>query len=122
MRSLWVLVFALSACGDSSTANTDPSADRATGAGSDTASDSASNVAEWPCAAQVPESVVGVKQYSLDGELVYYFQMDCCDQYNVVYDAACAYVCAPDGGFSGAGDGLCSSFFTDATLIGDVWP
>ena len=40
----------------------------------------------------------------------YYITSDCCDQYNYLYDENCNVVCAPDGGFTGAGDGNCPTF------------
>ena len=40
----------------------------------------------------------------------YYFSSDCCDQFNYLYDENCNQVCAPDGGFTGNGDGNCPDF------------
>jgi hypothetical protein len=49
-----------------------------------------------------------VWRMEIDAETNYYlFVMDCCDQFNPVYDSNCNYVCAPSGGFSGQGDGNC---------------
>ena len=45
-----------------------------------------------------------------DQNTYYYFTSDCCDQYNYLYDDKCELVCAPDGGFSGGGDGNCPNF------------
>jgi len=45
-----------------------------------------------------------------DVNTYYYFTSDCCDQYNYLYDDKCNLVCAPDGGFTGGGDGNCPSF------------
>jgi len=45
-----------------------------------------------------------------DQDTYYYFTSDCCDQYNYLYDNKCKLVCAPDGGFTGNGDGNCPSF------------
>jgi len=41
-------------------------------------------------------------------ETFYLFGMGCCDQFNLLYDEECNLICAPSGGFSGSGDGLCS--------------
>ena len=41
-------------------------------------------------------------------ERVYYYTVSpCCDLFNPLYDAAGKYVCSPDGGFTGRGDGQC---------------
>ncbi len=41
---------------------------------------------------------------------VFYVLSDCCDQYNELYDSECNYLCSPDGGFTGRGDGKCPDF------------
>ncbi len=51
-----------------------------------------------------------VWRWKVDGKTYYYITSDCCDQYNYLYDDKCQVVCAPDGGFSGNGDGNCPSF------------
>jgi hypothetical protein len=35
----------------------------------------------------------------------------CCDQFSELFDVDSNFICAPDGGFTGAGDGKCSDFF-----------
>ena len=45
-----------------------------------------------------------------DVNTYYYFTSDCCDQFDYLYDDECNVVCAPSGGFTGAGDGNCPSF------------
>src|SRR5579875_1086680 len=62
-----------------------------------------------------------VDKYLYNGKTVYLFSSNCCDQYNVLYNDACNYVCAPSGGFTGKGDGKCSDFFTKAKHMGIVW-
>ena len=49
----------------------------------------------------------------------YYITSDCCDQFNYLYDRDCNIICAPDGGFTGAGDGNCPDLTTSIqkTLI-----
>ena len=42
-----------------------------------------------------------------DGRPVYLFTAGCCDQFNRLYDADGRFICAPSGGFTGAGDGKC---------------
>jgi len=62
-----------------------------------------------------------VYEYEYKGKSVYYFTSDCCDQYHVVYDDQCNYMCAPDGGFTGKGDGKCADFHATAKKIRLVW-
>ena len=49
-------------------------------------------------------------KWEVDGQTYYYIPSECCDQFNFLYDDNCIKVCAPDGGFSGAGDGNCPDF------------
>jgi hypothetical protein len=49
-------------------------------------------------------------RWTVDNKTYYHVISDCCDFYNYLYDSNCRAVCAPDGGFSGAGDGQCPSF------------
>ena len=49
-------------------------------------------------------------EWQVNGQRFYYFTSDCCDQYNYLYDDNCNIVCAPDGGFTGGGDGRCPQF------------
>lgn len=51
-----------------------------------------------------------VWKWEVDGNTYFYFTSDCCDQYNYLYDEDCNVVCAPDGGFTGNGDGNCLDF------------
>lgn len=60
--------------------------------------------------AEVGTPPVKVWEWKADGKIYYYITSECCDQFNYLYDDNCNLVCAPDGGFSGAGDGNCPSF------------
>lgn len=51
-----------------------------------------------------------VWKWEVDGDVYYYFTSDCCDKYSSLLDNKCNYVCAPDGGVDGMGDGLCPTF------------
>ena len=62
-----------------------------------------------------------VNEYLYNGKTVYLFSADCCDQYNIVYDSQCNYVCAPSGGITGNGDSKCEDFNTSAKHIRVVW-
>ena len=49
-----------------------------------------------------------VWRWKTTNKTYYYITSDCCDQFNYLYDSDCTIVCAPDGGFTGAGNGKCS--------------
>ena len=59
----------------------------------------------------MPQRVV---EYTYKGKTVYYVVMPCCDFFNEVYDDKCNYLGAPDGGFTGKGDGKLPDFLTEA--------
>jgi hypothetical protein len=50
-------------------------------------------------------------RYDYKGQIVYFVPQQCCDQPSILYDANGNVICAPDGGFSGQGDGRCTDFF-----------
>ncbi|MDB5263739.1 MAG: hypothetical protein JWQ14_3022 [Adhaeribacter sp.] len=52
-----------------------------------------------------------VWQYQYMGKTVYYIPPACCDQVSKLYDENCNFICAPDGGITGRGDGKCPEFF-----------
>ncbi len=62
-----------------------------------------------------------VLEYMYKGKKVYYVVMPCCDFFNEVYDDKCNYLGAPDGGFTGRGDGKIPDFFTEAKSEKLVW-
>lgn len=64
---------------------------------------------------------VFVAAYQYREQLVFYFSNDCCDISNPVLDENCDYICSPDGGRSGGGDGQCLDFFGEATLLDYIW-
>lgn len=65
-----------------------------------------------------PQKVVA---YRYKGKTVYYVVMPCCDFFNEVYDGECKYLGAPDGGFTGKGDGNIPDFFTEAKEEKTIW-
>lgn len=67
---------------------------------------------------EMPQRVV---EYTYKGKKVYYVVMPCCDFFNEVYDDACNYLGAPDGGFTGKGDGKIPDFLETATIGKVVW-
>ncbi len=76
--------------------------------------DSIKNIPVW----NPPASVYS---YVYKNQTVYSFSVDCCDQYNVVYDANCKVICSPSGGITGYGDGRCSDFQKTATNETLIW-
>lgn len=60
-------------------------------------------------------------QYEYKGQTVYYVPPQCCDQFSTLYDASGNRVCAPDGGFTGRGDGRCPDFIAARTKEALVW-
>ena len=65
-----------------------------------------------------PQRVI---EYVYKGKKVYYVVMPCCDFYNEVYDDKCNFLGAPDGGFTGKGDGKIPDFFEAAKSEKLVW-
>ena len=62
-----------------------------------------------------------VFSYLYEGKTVYYVTAPCCDQYSLVYDENCTELGAPDGGFTGRGDGKLPDFHDKATDRKLVW-
>jgi hypothetical protein len=60
-------------------------------------------------------------KYDYKGQPVYYVPPQCCDQYSTLYDSAGTVICAPDGGFTGQGDGKCPDFFQERKNETLVW-
>ena len=60
-------------------------------------------------------------RYEYNGEMVYFVPAQCCDMYSTLYDASGNVLCAPDGGFTGKGDGKCSDFFDKRTNEQLIW-
>lgn len=62
-----------------------------------------------------------VLEYMYKGKKVYYVVLPCCDFFNEVYDDKCNFLGAPDGGFTGKGDGKIADFFEEAKGEKLVW-
>ena len=62
-----------------------------------------------------------VNEYTYNGKRAFLFSSDCCDNYNVLLDENCNYICAPSGGFTGKGDMKCTDFTEKAKLVKVVW-
>lgn len=50
---------------------------------------------------------------------VYYLPPQCCDQFSALISSDCTPICAPDGGFTGRGDGRCTDFTRASCTL--VW-
>lgn len=62
-----------------------------------------------------------VNEYIYENKRVFHFAPYCCDAYGEVVDENCNFICAPDGGITGKGDGRCVYFFQTATFVKEVW-
>jgi len=62
-----------------------------------------------------------VYEYQYNGDIVFYFPPQCCDAFSDLFDKNGKLICHPDGGITGKGDGLCSDFFQQATMIQLIW-
>ena len=60
-------------------------------------------------------------QYEYKSQIVYYVPPQCCDEYSNLYDKNGEFICAPDGGITGRGDGLCPDFFQDRKNEKLIW-
>jgi len=60
-------------------------------------------------------------QYEYKGQTVYYVPPQCCDQFSKLFDANGKVICAPDGGFTGNGDGMCSDFSQERKNEKLIW-
>jgi hypothetical protein len=64
---------------------------------------------------------IEINRYLYYGKTVYLVAYGCCDFYDSLYDDDCNYLCAPSGGITGKGDGICSDFHDHATNQKLIW-
>ena len=62
-----------------------------------------------------------IHEYIYNGQTGYLVIAGCCDQFNIFIDKNCNYICAPDGGITGKGDGKCADFHQKAQHVRLVW-
>ena len=62
-----------------------------------------------------------IYRYVYKGQTVYFIPQHCCDIRSQLFDANCNELCAPDGGFTGKGDGTCPDFFDTRSDEKLVW-
>ena len=60
-------------------------------------------------------------RYNYNSQIVYYVHPQCCDQYSTLYDEDGNIIGAPDGGYSGTGDGRITDFFSARTDEKLIW-
>ena len=60
-------------------------------------------------------------QYEYKGQTVYFVPAQCCDQFSTLYAANGEVICAPDGGFTGHGDGKCPDFYQERKDEKLIW-
>ncbi len=59
------------------------------------------------------EYISEIWEWRTENKIYYYVSTDLCnDCFNYLYDENCKRICAPDGGFSGAGDLRCPTLTT----------
>lgn len=54
-------------------------------------------------------------------KIVYYLPPRCCDIGSILYDENGNFICSPDGGFAGSGEGKCPDFFEKRTNCEIIW-
>jgi hypothetical protein len=62
-----------------------------------------------------------VNEYRYNDKRVFLFTSDCCDNFNLLFDNNCNYVCAATGGITGKGDLSCTDFTEKAKHIKLIW-
>jgi len=71
--------------------------------------------------APVGNPPLSVWSYDYYGQVVYFVPAHCCDITSIIYDANGNYLCAPDGGITGKGDGKCPDFFSERSNEQMIW-
>jgi hypothetical protein len=60
-------------------------------------------------------------RYQYQDEVVFYVPPSCCDVSGELFDESGTFLCAPDGGITGRGDGRCADFFDERSDELRVW-
>jgi hypothetical protein len=69
------------------------------------------NMINEMAADQVWNPPAKVYSYTYNGSTVYFIPQRCCDIPSSLMDDNCNYICSPDGGIGGGGNGECDDFF-----------
>ncbi|AOW19972.1 DUF6970 domain-containing protein [Urechidicola croceus] len=56
-----------------------------------------------------------IYSYRYDNQFVFFIPQRCCDIPSQLLDENCNFICSPDGGIIGSGDGECPDFFDNRT-------
>jgi hypothetical protein len=62
-----------------------------------------------------------IARYQYRGQTVYYRPPYCCDITSTLYDSTGTFICAPDGGLTGDGDGRCADFYEARRDESIIW-
>jgi hypothetical protein len=107
-----------------------PQGDRSDGARIDGAFDPGVNMSDCPNPNWMLDLITSneppacIQRYTYHDQVVFYTPIPgCCDRTSTLYDRCGTILCAPDGGYTGKGDGRCPDF----KLSGDpftncIWP
>ena len=68
-----------------------------------------------------PGRPAAITEFERDGAQVFYARWACCDAFNPAFDGCGNYLCTPDGGIAGRGDGSCPDYLSTATRTGEIW-
>jgi len=78
-------------------------------------------IAEFKATSANP-AATAVWRVKFKGEDAYLFFSPCCDQFNYLYNAVGARLCAPSGGITGSGDGGCPDALRSKESVAVIWP
>ena len=107
-----------------------PQDDRGDGAPIDGALDPGVNMSDCPNPDWLVDLITSdeppacIQRYTYHDEVVFYTPIPgCCDRMSTLYDRCGTILCAPDGGYTGKGDGRCPDFKLPADpFINCIWP
>ncbi len=106
-----------------------PHGDRSDGARIDGAFDPGVDMSDCPnpnwmvdlITSKEPPSCIQRNTYH--NEVVFYTPIPgCCDRTSTLYDRCGTVLCAPDGGYTGRGDGRCPDFKIPSDPLNCIWP
>lgn len=72
-------------------------------------------------AAAVTNPPRSITRYRYRDGSVYYVPAKCCDQFSQLFDDQGQAICAPDGGYTGRGDGRCADFRSERRDPELIW-
>jgi hypothetical protein len=69
----------------------------------------------------ISNPAASIWQYDYNGQTVFYIPASCCDVPSRLMDNNCNFMCSPDGGITGNGNGNCTDFFSKRTNEKLIW-